>query len=272
MGDGGRWMGDGGRGMGQVGVLSLRNKITDMQSSANIFDEIVKMRRSTRAFDLEQATPDDVVQRSLERAILAPNSSNMQLWQFIWVRSEEQRKALVPLCMGQNAAKTASHLVVFLTRHSGWRQRAQWNLEQSAKDPQISGSPRRLKQLQQYYGRLMPLAYLRDPLGFFTVVRLLTTFFVGLLRPMIRYGGKADQRIVLHKSCALAAQTFMLSVTAEGFDSCPMEGFDRVRVARALGLPRDAEICMIVAVGKGTGAGIYGERKRLPLDQVLKVV
>lgn len=216
--------------------------------------------------------PDDVVQRSLERAILAPNSSNMQLWQFVWVRSPERRQAFVPLCMGQSAAKTASHLVVFLTRHSWWRQHARWNLEQSAGDPQISGNPKRLRLLQRYYERLMPLAYLRDPFGFFTAIRLLITFFVGLLRPMIRYGSRADQRIVLHKSCALAAQTFMLSITAEGFDSCPMEGFDRVRVARALDLPRDAEICMIVAIGKRTSSGIYGERKRLPLDQVLKVI
>ena len=30
----------------------------------------------------------------------------------------------------------------------------------------------------------------------------------------------------MHKSVGLAAQTFMLSIAAEGYDSCPMEGFD----------------------------------------------
>ncbi len=243
-----------------------------MHSAATVFDQIVQARRSNRKFDLEHPVPDAVVQRSLERAILAPNSSNMQLWQFVWVRSAEQRQALVPLCMGQNAAKTASHLVVFLTRRAWWRQHAQWNLEQSSNEPLNADSPKRLQLLRQYYGKLMPLAYRRDPFGLFTLFRLLTSFCVGLLRPMMRLGGSSDQRVILHKSCALAAQTFMLSITAEGYDTCPMEGFDRVRVAKALGLPRDAEICMIVAVGKGTSSGIYGERKRLPLEQVLKVI
>lgn len=243
-----------------------------MHPAAPVFDQILQARRSNRKFDLEHPVPDTIIHRSLERAILAPNSSNMQLWQFIWVRSEEQRKALAPLCMGQNAAKTASHLVVFLTRQAWWRQHAKWNLEQSSKDLLHEESPKRLKLLQQYYGKLMPLAYRRDLLGFSSLLRFLTTFAMGLKRPMMRMGSVADQRVILHKSCALAAQTFMLSISAEGYDTCPMEGFDRVRVAKALGLPRDAEICMIVAVGKGTQEGIYGERKRLPLDQVLQVI
>lgn len=243
-----------------------------VQPKAEVFDEIVRSRRSNRKFDISSPTPDEVVQRSLERAILAPNSSNMQLWQFIWVRSPEQRQALVPLCLGQNAAKTASHLVVFLTRRAWWRRHANWNLEQSALDPLNANSPKRLKLLHRYYGKLMPLAYRNDLFGLFPLVRFLTTFFVGLFRPMMRYGNTADQRVILHKSCALAAQTFMLSISAEGYDTCPMEGFDRVRVARALSLPGDAEICMIVAVGKGTQEGIYGARKRLPLEQVLKVI
>lgn len=243
-----------------------------MESAALVFDKIVQSRRSNRKFDLEYPTPDAVVQRSLERAILAPNSSNMQLWQFIWVRSAEQRQVLVPLCMGQNAAKTASHLVLFLTRRAWWRQHAQWNLEQSSKDTLNAESPKRLQLLERYYGKLMPIAYRRDLLGFSSLLRYLMTSFVGLLRPIMRMGSVSDQRVILHKSCALAAQTFMLSISAEGYDTCPMEGFDRVRVAKALGLPRDAEICMIVAVGKGTSSGIYGERKRLPLDQVLQVI
>jgi nitroreductase len=126
--------------------------------------------------------------------------------------------------------------------------------------------------MKKYYGQLMPMVYRNDPFGFFTLVRFLTTFFAGLFRPMARFGSPGDQRVMLHKSCALAAQNFMLSIAAEGYATCPMEGFDRVRVHKALGLPRDAEICMIVAVGKGTEEGIYGERRRLPLQDILKVI
>jgi nitroreductase len=50
-----------------------------------------------------------------------------------------------------------------------------------------------------------------------------------------------------------------------------MEGFDAVRVKRALGLPSGAEINMIIAVGKGTEAGVWGPRFRVPYEEVVVV-
>jgi nitroreductase len=61
----------------------------------------------------------------------------------------------------------------------------------------------------------------------------------------------------------------MLSVAAEGFHTCPMEGFDKKRVQRALNLPRKAEINMIIAVGKGTKEGVWGPRFRVPNEEVI---
>jgi len=117
----------------------------------------------------------------------------------------------------------------------------------------------------------MPLVYWQDIFGIMSLVRGAISFFAGLTRPFFRSGGRARQRIMVHKSCALAAQTFMLSIAAEGFHSCPMEGFDEKRVKRALGLPRGAEINMIISVGKGTEAGIWGPRFRVPNEEVIFV-
>jgi nitroreductase len=239
---------------------------------ASVFDEIVQKRRSNRKFDTKAEVPASVVRKSLERAILSPNSSNMQLWEFLWVNSVEIKQQMIPLCLGQNAAKTASHLVVFLTRQDLWKKHAKWNLQETPETTATDADQKRTRLMKAYYGKLMPLVYGQDPFGIFTGVRMLTSFFVGLTRPFMRFGGRGDQRVILHKSCALAAQTFMLSVTAEGFDTCPMEGFDKVRMARLLDLPRGAEICMVVAVGKGTDAGIYGERKRLAYEDVVRMI
>jgi nitroreductase len=115
----------------------------------------------------------------------------------------------------------------------------------------------------------MPLVYSNDPFGLLTVVRRTLSFFMGLTRPFFRLSGKASQRIVTHKSCALAAQTFMLSISAEGFHTCPMEGFDEKRVKRLLKLPRRAEINMIISVGLGTPEGVWGERNRVPYNEVV---
>ncbi len=237
---------------------------------ANEFQQIVEFRRSNRAFDPEVTVANEVIKRSLERAVLSPNSSNMQLWEFHWIKSDAEREKFVPLCLDQRAAQTAKHLVVFVTRQDKWRERANWNLEKIKSS--ITGEPSRLQKASlQYYGKLIPLVYANDPFGFMTLVRLGISFFMGLRKPFYRSGGKDQQRIVVHKSCALAAQTFMLSIAAEGFHTCPMEGFDERRVKRALNLPRVAEINMIVAVGKGTDEGVWGPRFRVPNDEVIVV-
>jgi nitroreductase len=236
--------------------------------SKSYFDEIIEKRRSNRRFDPNIEVPNEVIQRSLERSILSPNSSNMQLWEFYWIQDPVERAKYTELCLGQSAAKTAKQIVVFVTRGDLWKQRAKWNYDNVKEG--IQGEPNKLqKRGLDYYSKLMPLAYRSDIFGFWAFVRRSISFFMGLRKPFYRMGGKADQRITVHKSCALAAQTFMLSIAAEGFESCPMEGFDSKRVKKALGLSRGAEINMIIAVGKATEEGIWGPRNRVPYDEVV---
>lgn len=237
---------------------------------SNEFQAIIDRRRSNRHFDPNIPVPKEVIQRSLERAIMSPNSSNMQLWEFYWIHSEDELKKFIPLCLNQSAAKTAQQMVVFVTRQDKWKERAKWNYDKIKS--QIKGEPNKLeKGGLDYYGKLMRLVYGNDPFGILTLVRRSVCFFMGLRKPFMRMGGKADQRVSVHKSCALAAQTFMLSIAAEGFESCPMEGFDKLRVKKALNLPRGAEINMIISVGKGTEAGIWGPQFRVPYEEVVFV-
>ncbi len=234
----------------------------------NDFQKIIEFRRSNRSFDPKIPVPEEVIKVSLERAILSPNSSNMQLWEYYWLSSKEALNEMVPLCLNQQAAKTAQQMVVFVTRQDKWKDRAKWNLERIRET--IIGEPQQLqKRGLNYYGKIMPLLYRNDPFGFLSLIRRSIRFFMGLRKPFFQTGGSANQRITVHKSCALAAQTFMLSIAAEGFHTCPMEGFDEKRVKRALNLPRGAEINMIISVGLGTEAGIWGERHRVPYSEVV---
>ena len=238
-----------------------------MHSSA--FQSIVEFRRSNRKFDPEVEVPEAVMQRSLERTTLSPNSSNMQLWEFYWIQSPEEKEKFHALCLGQSAAKNPGHLVVFVTRKDLWKSRAQWNLNRIKESLQGKEPSKMEKRGLDYYGKLMPLLYRQDPFGIFTFVRKCICIWMGMRKPFMRFGGEADQRVMAHKSCALAAQTFMLSIAAEGLESCPMEGFDAVRVKKALNLPSGAEINMIIAVGKGTEEGIWGPRFRVPNEEVI---
>lgn len=244
------------------------SKESDDSHEGAVFDKIIERRRSNRKFDAAVKVPYHVVESSLKRAVLSPNSSNMQLWEFYWIRSEEMKSSFQELCLGQNAAKTADQLVVFVTRKDLWKKRAKWNADM-IRSAVVGEETKIQKQAIKYYTKLMPLVYSSDFLGLSSLLRRSISFFMGIFKPFVRISGKADQRVVVHKSCALAAQTFMLSIAAEGYDTCPMEGFDSLRVKKLLQLPRGAEISMIVAVGKGTDKGIYGPRFRVPFEEVI---
>ena len=73
-----------------------------------------------------------------------------------------------------------------------------------------------------------------------------------------------------HKSTALACAQFMLGMRAHGFDTCPMEGFDVVRVKKLLGLPRGADVTMVISAGKRAEGGIYGDRFRFDQSLIVK--
>lgn len=239
-----------------------------MKESAKIFDQIVNERRSVRVYDDKAPFDHEAVQRSIERAILAPNSSNMQLWEFYRIKSPETLKKVAWMCMNQKAAKTARELVVIVTRRDLWRNRQKTLLKEINavyKGKEDKGAKRAIG----YYKNLIPKYYYSDPLDVWGIIKKMIFFFVGLKRPMVRHGNRADIRISVHKSAALAAQNFMMSMKAEGFDTCPMEGIDAKRIKKLLGLPRKAEINMVIGCGPGAAEGIYSERFRIPNDEVI---
>lgn len=234
------------------------------------FDEIVEFRKSNRRFDPDVPVPTEVMEKALKHATLAPNSSNMQLWEFHWVSTPEMKAKLATACLGQGAARTAQELVVVVARRDKWRHRVQWHKSLILKDAEKVGLEAKSTKLRlKYYTKLMPFTYANDGLGILGLVRRLMSFSIGLFRPIYRAKGTAQQQVTVHKSAALASQNLMMSLASEGFNSCPMEGFDAVRVKRLLGLSRRAEITMIIGIGKGTEKGFWGPRRRLPMEEVV---
>jgi nitroreductase len=239
-----------------------------MTKEASIFDEIVNERRSVRIYDENAEFDEQSVTRSLDRALLSPNSSNLQLWEFYRVKSKAKKDELAKYCLGQNAAKTAKELIVFVTRKDLWKKHAAFVLNESKKDfPATLG--KRHKLIVDYYTKVIPTLYFSDPADIAGGLKKIVSVVGGAFQPIPRQVTATDMRIVVHKSVALAAQTFMLSMQAEGYDTCPMEGFDSARVKKFLNLPRGAEICMIVSVGTAKPEGIYGKRVRIPREEVI---
>ena len=237
--------------------------------------EAIEYRRSVRKY-LDIELDEEKVKNCIRNATLAPNSSNMQLWEFYHVTDNDTLKKLSKACFNQNAAKTAINMVVFVARRDKWRERAKYNLDfledmfdkQEKKGMDVE---RRRKVSRRYYKKLMPTIY-TDFLGIVGYYKKILSFFIGLFRPIYREVLFSDLRVVTHKSVALAAENFMLSMAEIGYDTCPMEGSDTIRVKKILKLPSKAEITMIIGCGVRAENGVYTERFRVPFDDVYKKV
>ena len=237
--------------------------------------EAIHFRRSIRVYDAEKSIDTAIVKKCIEQASLAPNSSNMQLWEFYHITSKGVIAQIAPFCFNQNAARTAKQLVVFVTRKDLWKKRAKANLafidQNFGSNKPKSEQSNREKVARNYYGKLIPFTY-ADFLGIFGFLKFIIFSIVGIFRPIYRQVRNSDMRIVAHKTCGLAAQTFMISMASVGYDTCPMEGSDTLRVKKLLGLPFGAEINMIVSCGIRKPEGVYGERFRIPFEEVYKEV
>jgi nitroreductase len=237
-------------------------------------EDAINYRRSVRIYDPEKKIDSALVKKCIYQASLAPNSSNMQLWEFYHIKSKEAIQKIAPLCFNQNAARTAEELVIFVTRKDLWKKRKNSNLQMIDRifppKPKSEQSSRE-KVSRNYYGKLIPFDY-SDFLGIFGFLKYLMILVIGLFKPIFREVRNSDMRIVAHKTCALAAENFMLSMAAEGYDTCPMEGSDTWRVKKVLNLPRGAEINMIVSCGIRKPEGVYGERFRIPFEEVYKEI
>ena len=237
--------------------------------------EAIEYRRSVRKY-LEVELDVEKVKKCIRNATLAPNSSNMQLWEFYHITDKETLKKLSKACFDQNAAKTAVNMVVFVARRDKWRKRAKENLnfledmfdQQEKEGVDVA---RRRKVSIRYYKNLMPTIY-TDFFGLIGFYKKILSFFIGLFRPIYREVLFSDLKVITHKSVALAAQNFMLSMAEIGYDTCPMEGSDTTRVKKILKLPSKAEINMIVACGIRSEKGVYTERFRVPFDEVYRKI
>jgi nitroreductase len=89
-------------------------------------EEIINYRRSVRHYK-DLPIDSEKVRQCIELATLAPNSSNMQLWEFYHITSPEILKELSVACLNQESATTARQMVIFVTRQDLYRKRAKKN-------------------------------------------------------------------------------------------------------------------------------------------------
>ena len=226
-------------------------------------------RRAIRLFEPVQipAATRDLLLRSARQA---PSSFNMQPYRLYWVESPVQRDAVAELCMSQKPAQTASALVVAVADIGSLRSTAQmqaaWMRE--------SGFPER--KIREYVrtARIGRIIFMPGPMNLFGALkkllfRLLNTIKSIGLPPVTRQ----DVFKWAGKSTALACQNLMIAAEAVGLNTCPMEGFNGLRLARYLGLSRTShEIVMVIAIGKKSANCVEQPQWRRPLEATVTVL
>jgi nitroreductase len=191
--------------------------------------EAIEQRRSVKQYDPDHHFSEEEIDGLLSAAMLSPTSFNIQNWRFVLVTDIVTRKELRKAAWDQAQVTDASVLLVLCADLKAWQRQ-----------------PER-------YWKNAP-AETREQL-----VPMIGDFYSG---------NDQLQRDEAMRSVGLAAQTIMLAAKDMGYDSCPMIGFDPALVAKAINLPEDHIIGMMLAVGKSI-RGALERGGQLPKDEVV---
>jgi nitroreductase len=232
--------------------------------------DIILRRRAVKVFDpvdISVETRDQI----LKAASVAPSSFNSQPYRFYWVQSPEKLKRAARLCFGQKPAATASALVVAVADIASWRETAQaeiaWMRTAGCFSAEkIAEAEKRMK-LGKWF-------FLQGWFGVFGILKLmiLRTIHLWTITGTIPVARKGMFKWA-GKSAALACANLMIAAEALGLNTCPMEGFDDLRLASLVGLsPKHHEILMVIAVGKKSAEHLDRPQWRRPLESTVTVL
>lgn len=220
-------------------------------------------RRAIRRFEPVEipASTRDLLLRCARQA---PSSFNMQPYRLYWIESSERRSAVSKLCLGQNAAQTASALVVAVADIGSLRSTA----ELQAAWMRQAGFPAHKISEYERTARIGRILFMPGPLNLFAALKWMLFRLLNVLKTMgMPPVTRRDVFKWAGKSTALACQNLMVAAEVLGLNTCPMEGFDGQRLSRYLGLSgKSHEIVMVIAIGKKSADCVEQPQWRRPLE------
>ncbi len=223
------------------------------------FLTLAKTRRSVRDFKPDPIA-DGVIEKLLDAAHWAPSGYNLQPVHYVVVTEADRKVALRRACMDQRQVQDAAAVVVFI----GDRQVATRHFEQTLKLDLDAGVVN--DAYEKLLRKFVPLAFTTGPLGIGWLWKATLAPPARWLTPIPSMPA-VHRRYWLAKQVGLSAMNFMLAAHSAGLATCPMEGFDSLRVGRVLGLPRGMEPMLVVPVGYADTDGM--KKTRLPLSALV---
>ena len=100
--------------------------------------DLIKSRKSVRKYS-EKHIPDEDLRKILEAGRLAPSWMNVQSWEFILVKSQENKDLLSELAAGQAHVKNADALIVCVADMNAWEEAKITHISKPALNPKLQG-------------------------------------------------------------------------------------------------------------------------------------
>jgi len=248
------------------------------------FDRVVMRRRAARAFQKDVELPERLLGDSLRLAQRSASGFNLQPYRIVVARDGYVRKRLSRCMVGGNIRRVldAPAAVVFLADLEPWklieplvdlerrnggltehqldnlRSDCQFLLGNNASQGLENEIPSETSSaMRQVIDRYVENSTAGRAIG--QTDRTVNATEMAAKRTLLGFLSNFTQTPTLNssieawsfKNTMLAAQTFMLAVSAAGFETCPMEGFDGRRVKEVLSVPDDRfSIPIVICVGR----------------------
>ena len=193
--------------------------------------EAIEKRRSIRKYR-DEPVPEELIDRLLEAARLAPSSSNTQSWKFKVITDPETRRKLKDLALGQKFVEEAPAVIACCIDLNAFGERAKEAL------------------------KLVTSGAVRPSLGM-------------ILRSVRSSKDKDPERVVVNGviNVSIATEHIALAATELGLGTCWIRAFDPHGTEELLGLPEGVSVLCLLTVGYP--AQDPPPRPRVPLEDIL---
>ncbi|TFD94448.1 nitroreductase family protein [Jeotgalibacillus sp. R-1-5s-1] len=205
------------------------------KTKINDYQEIITGRRSIRHYDPNVKISKEEMTEILKEATLAPSSVNLQPWRFVVIDSEEGKETLKPLAkFNQSQVETSSAVIaVFVDMNS-------------------------LDYTDDIYNEAVEKGYMpaevRDRQ-------------VPAIKEMLGAVPEETMREMNLIDAGLVSMQLMLSARAFGYDTNPIGGYEKDKIAEAYGMDKDRYYpVMLISIGKAADKGYPSVR--LPIEEI----
>ncbi|RLQ98121.1 nitroreductase family protein [Falsibacillus albus] len=201
----------------------------------NDFNEIVRKRRSIKNYDPSVKISHEEMEEILALATTAPSSVNMQPWRFLIIESPEGKATLAPLAkFNQNQVETSAAVIA------------------------VFGDLNNFENAEEIYSSAVEKGFMPQD-----VKENILATFSGYFNTISR----EDMKDVVLIDGGLVSMQIMQSARAHGYDTNPIGGFEKDKIAEAFGLDKDRYVpVMLISIGKAGDSG--HPSVRLPINKV----